>query len=172
MLSEVLGYLHKCQIPRVWDHRAYLLVWQEKALFLECRAVFKIPFPPCLYFPIRTPSFCRWGYCISMTQSHGGLWLGCQVLPALGAVSILEQTPNIGSFRMSQAHNFHITKKLLIPFEALTLSCNPQILLFLQFVVYVINLVYLAAGRSHVLTLESIDDVINQRQSGLNAYIK
>ena len=31
----------------------------------------------------------------------GGPWLGCQVLPAIGAVSILELAANSGSSRMS-----------------------------------------------------------------------
>ena len=38
---------------------------------------------------------------------HGGSWLGCQVLPAISAVSILALVANCGSSRMSQAPNFH-----------------------------------------------------------------
>ena len=38
---------------------------------------------------------------------HGGSWLGCHVLPAISAVSILALVANSGSSRMSQAPNFH-----------------------------------------------------------------
>ena len=37
----------------------------------------------------------------------GGSWLGCQVLPAISAVSILELVANSGSSRMSRAPNLH-----------------------------------------------------------------
>ena len=48
------------------------------------------------------------------SQGRGGSWLGCQVLPAIGAVSILELTANSGSSRMSRAPNLHIATKLFI----------------------------------------------------------
>ena len=38
---------------------------------------------------------------------RGGLWLGCQVLPAISAISILELVANSGSSRMSRAPNLH-----------------------------------------------------------------
>ena len=38
---------------------------------------------------------------------RGGSWLGCQVLPAISAVSILELAANSGSSRMSRAPNLH-----------------------------------------------------------------
>ena len=44
----------------------------------------------------------------------GGSWLGCQDLPAPGAVSIQELVANNGSSWMSQAHNFHFVMQLLI----------------------------------------------------------
>ena len=44
----------------------------------------------------------------------GGLWLGYQVLPAIGAVSILELAANSGSSRMSQAPKLHLATQLLI----------------------------------------------------------
>ena len=44
--------------------------------------------------------------CLS-SQGHGGSWLGCQVLPAISAVSILELAANSGSSRMSWAPNLH-----------------------------------------------------------------
>ena len=39
---------------------------------------------------------------------HGSSWLGCQVLPAISAVSILELAANSGSSRMFWTHNLHI----------------------------------------------------------------
>ena len=44
--------------------------------------------------------------CLSY-QGRGGSWLGCQVLPAISAVSILELAANSGSSRMSRAPNLH-----------------------------------------------------------------
>ena len=44
--------------------------------------------------------------CLSY-QGRGGSWLGCQVLPAISAVSILELVANSGSSRMSRAPNLH-----------------------------------------------------------------
>ena len=38
---------------------------------------------------------------------RGGSWLGCQVWPAISAVSILELVANSGSSRMSRAPNLH-----------------------------------------------------------------
>ena len=43
----------------------------------------------------------------------GGSWLGCEVLPAINAVSILELAANSGSYRMSRAPNLHIAIQLL-----------------------------------------------------------
>ena len=48
----------------------------------------------------------------------GGSWLGCQVLPAIGAVSILELVTNSGGSTMSQAPNLHTVTQLL------TLHCS------------------------------------------------
>lgn len=44
---------------------------------------------------------------------HGGSWLGCQDLPAIGAVFFEELAANKGSSWISQAHNFHSTRWLL-----------------------------------------------------------
>ena len=44
--------------------------------------------------------------CLSY-QGHGSSWLGCQVLPAISVVSILELAANSGSSRMSWAPNLH-----------------------------------------------------------------
>ena len=82
-------------IPRALGCIAYLSVWREVgALCVERLAVF-VPSLPTLCFPL----------CISVTGAHssrgrGGSWLGCQVLPAIGAVSILELAANSGSSRM------------------------------------------------------------------------
>ena len=45
-------------------------------------------------------------------DGRGGSWLGCQVLPAIGAVFIMELTANGGSSRLSEAPNLHITTLL------------------------------------------------------------
>ena len=51
--------------------------------------------------------------CLS-SQGSGASWLGCQVLPPVSTVSILELAANSGSSRMSQAPNLHRATKLLI----------------------------------------------------------
>ena len=53
--------------------------------------------------------------CDGCLSSRGceGSWLGCQVLPAVGAVSILELAANSGSSRMSQAPNLHLVMQFL-----------------------------------------------------------
>ena len=60
--------------------------------------------------------------CDGYLSSHGrgGSWLGCQVLPAIGAVSILELAVNSGSSRMSWVPNLHRVTKLF------TNSNNPK----------------------------------------------
>ena len=42
----------------------------------------------------------------------GGSWLGCQVFPAMGTISILELAANSGSSRTSKAPNLHLATKL------------------------------------------------------------
>jgi len=44
--------------------------------------------------------------CLSY-QGRGASWLGCQVLPAISAVSISELAANSGSSRMSRAPTLH-----------------------------------------------------------------
>jgi len=46
------------------------------------------------------------------SQEHGGSWLDCQVLPAIGAVSIMELAASSGSSRMFQAPNLHRAMQL------------------------------------------------------------
>ena len=62
---------------------------------------FLFPSPPPLLFTVY-----QCDGCLSY-QGHGGSWLGCQVLPAISALSILELAANRGSSRMSQAPNLH-----------------------------------------------------------------
>ena len=57
-------------------------------------------------FPLPS-DFYQCDRCLS-SQERGGSWLGCQVLPAIIAVSILELAANSGNSRMSQAHNLHL----------------------------------------------------------------
>ena len=96
---------------------AYLSVWREVgALCVERLAVF-VPSLPTLCFPL----------CISVTgarfsQGHGGSWLGCQVLPAIGAVSILELAANSGSSRMSRAPNLQRATKLFTTIDLKSFS--------------------------------------------------
>ena len=52
--------------------------------------------------------------CLS-SLAHGGSWQGCQVLPAIDAVSVLDLAANSGSSRMSQAPNLPtVATQLLI----------------------------------------------------------
>ena len=50
--------------------------------------------------------------CLS-SWGHGSSWLGCQVLLAIGVVSILELAAKSGSTRMSRAPNVHLAMQLL-----------------------------------------------------------
>ena len=82
--------------------RACLSVEREVgALSVERLAVFV----PSLPHPLLSTVY-QCNRCLSY-QGHGGSWLGCQVLPAISVVSILELVANTGSSRMSQAPNLH-----------------------------------------------------------------
>ena len=93
-------------IPRALGCIAYLSVWQEVgALCVERLAVF-------------VPTLC-FSLCISVTgarssRGRGGSWLGCQVLPAIGAVSILELAANSENSRMFPAPNLQRATMLFI----------------------------------------------------------
>ena len=67
------------------------------------------------FFPVLPASLLSTVYqcdeCLS-SQGRGGSWLGCQVLPAIGAVSILELAASSGSSRMRQAPNLHLATPL------------------------------------------------------------
>ena len=69
---------------------------------------FSPPFPPPLFSTVYQCD----GYLSSW--GHRGLWLGCQILPAIGAVSILELAANSGSAGMFRAPNLHVAMQLLI----------------------------------------------------------
>ena len=87
-------------IPHALGHRAYLSVGREVgALCVERLAVFV----PSLSHPLLSTVYQRDG-CLSYL-GRGGSWLGCQVLPAISAVSILELVAYSGSSRMSRAPN-------------------------------------------------------------------
>ena len=62
-------------------------------------------FVPSLPHPLLSTVY-QFDGCLSY-QGCGGSWLGCQVLPAISAVSILELVANSGSSRMSWAPNLH-----------------------------------------------------------------
>ena len=81
-------------IPHALGCSAYLSVWQEVAVFV-----------PSLPHPLLSTVYQCDG-CLSY-QGHRGSWLGCQVWPAISAVSILELVANSGSSRMSRAPNLH-----------------------------------------------------------------
>ena len=90
-------------IPRARGCRAYSPVGREVgALRVERLAVFLFP-------PFTTPLLSTVYQCDGCLSSlgRGGSWLGCQVLPAISAVSMLELVANCGSSRMSWAPNLH-----------------------------------------------------------------
>ena len=51
--------------------------------------------------------------CLS-SRGCGGSWLVCQVLPAIGAVSVVVLAAKSGSSRMAQTPNAHLMTQLLI----------------------------------------------------------
>ena len=62
-------------------------------------------FVPSLPHPLLS-TVCQCDGCLSY-QGRGASWLGCQALPAISGVSILELVANSGSSRMSWAPNLH-----------------------------------------------------------------
>ena len=66
-------------------------------------------FTPLFYFPLLISVT---GACLQGVGAHGS-WLGCQVLPTIDAVSILELAANTGNSRMSQAPSLHLAIELL-----------------------------------------------------------
>ena len=89
-------------IPRALGGKDYLSVgWEVGALLVEHLAVFV----PSRSHPLLSTVYQCDG-CLSYLGC-GGSWLGCQVLPAISVVSILELVANSGSSRMSRAPNLH-----------------------------------------------------------------
>ena len=98
-------------IPPALGCSAYLVVCREEgALCVELLAFSR-------FFPSHPQPFLSSVYqyngCLS-SRCHRGSWLGYQILPAIGAVSIMELAANSGSSRMSQAPNLHIETQLFI----------------------------------------------------------
>ena len=87
-------------IPHALGCSAYLSVWQEVGQLCVERLVV---FVPSLPHPLLSTVYQCDG-CLSYL-GRGGSWLGCQVLPAISAVSILELAAN--SSRMSRVPNLH-----------------------------------------------------------------
>ena len=89
-------------IPHALGCSAYLSVgWEVGALCVERLAVF-VSFLP---HPLLSTVYQCDG-CLSY-QGRGGSWLGCQVLPAISVVSILELVANSSSSRMPRTPNLH-----------------------------------------------------------------
>ena len=100
--ADILPVWSSCLVNKI-----YLSVWRDEgALCVECLAVFV----PSLPHPLLSNVY-QCDECLS-SQGCGGSWLGCQVLPASIAVSILELAANSGSSRMSRAPNLHIAPQL------------------------------------------------------------
>ena len=90
------------EIPHAPGRRAYSSVGREVgAVCVERLAVFGPSFP----HPLLSTVYQCDG-CLSYL-GRGGSWLGCQVWPAISAVSILELVADGGSSRMSLAPNLH-----------------------------------------------------------------
>ena len=63
-------------------------------------------------FPSLFPLFLQRDGCLFLLL-HGGSWLGCQDLPAMGAVFIKELAANSGSSWMLQAPNLHFSNAVV-----------------------------------------------------------
>ena len=85
------------------------------------------------FCPLPSPPLC-FPLCISVTGAcliRGvGLMGGCQVLPAISEVSILELVANSGSSRMSRAPNLH---RLSWSDEVVYMTPSPQSMVFKLF---------------------------------------
>ena len=94
--------LHMHGIPRALGRRAYLSVGREVGALCVEHLVVLVPSLP---HPLLSTVYQCDG-CLSYL-GRGGSWLGCQVLPAISAVSILELVANSGSSRMFRTPNLH-----------------------------------------------------------------
>jgi len=108
LLSVVLLYLSMPRIPCALRRGAYRC-GGNKSIFRGAFSDFSpfIPLAPLqpLYFPL---FIIVTGACLL-----GVSWLGCQVLPAIGAISFLGLAANSGISRMCQAPNLHLATPLL-----------------------------------------------------------
>ena len=107
--SVVLIFLHMRGIPRALGCNAcFQCGGKLEHYFWSILAVFvsSVPRPP-----LSTVYQCNG--CPS-SGGYGNSWLGCQVLPAICSVSILELAANSGSPRMSQAPILHRAMQLVI----------------------------------------------------------
>ena len=113
-------------IPRAPGRRVYSSVGREVgAVCVERLAVFV----PSLPHPLLSTVYQCDG-CLSYL-GRGGSWLGCQVWPAISAVSILELVANSGSSRMSRApnlHNLRATKLFTEKISQLSISLNVEMI--------------------------------------------
>lgn len=94
-------------IPSTLRCKVSFPMWREKgALRVERFAVFSPSIPH--------PLLCTLNQCNRCLSSRvrGSSWLGCQVLPAYGAVFILELAATSGCSRMSHAPNLALNYKL------------------------------------------------------------
>lgn len=83
--------------PDMLSCRDYVSVWrEEEALCVERLGPSSPPYVPSTDY--------QCDKCLS-SQGRWGSWLGCQFLPAVTAVFILELAVNIGRSRMCQASN-------------------------------------------------------------------
>ena len=83
--------------------------------------VFSAPPPP----PLLSTVY-QFDGCLS-SRGHEGSWLGCQVLPAICALSILELAANSGSSRLSQASKLHLSMQFLSSSTQLALTVNLEV---------------------------------------------
>ena len=92
------------RIPHALGRRAYLSAWGEDAAFCVQHLAVSAHLLSTVY---------QCDGCMSYRRG-GCSWLGCQVLPATGAVSILELAVDSGSSSMCQAPHVHLEMQLLI----------------------------------------------------------
>ena len=119
LLSVVLLYLCMRCIPCAL-HGTVLFIGVAGRRSSLCGNVSGISLPP-------SPSLLSTVYqcdgCLS-SRGCGGSWLVCQVLPAIGAVSVVVLAAKSGSSRMAQAPNAHLTTHLLITLTIIHININ------------------------------------------------
>ena len=101
--------LHRASQQLCWSFSVFLSV----SIFLSVWTPWRLSPLPCPSLSFFLPFISVTGACFFLL-THGGLWLGCLDLPAMGMVYIQELATNSGSSRMSQAPNLHFARQLLI----------------------------------------------------------